>query len=399
MFEDKITYLVGEDLPVREPVIPYDDHVCEFLNVFSLQLMRDTRAKQYSDIMSLAFWCRRASIEKKKETFQNSNKNMTCIGRGIVFHIAPSNVPVNFAFSYLFGLLSGNANIVRVPSKEFPQTEIICDILKQVFDSGSFEDIRKKTLLVSYERNKEINDYFSDLCDARVIWGGDSSISAIRESELKPRAVEIVFADRYSMAVFDAEAVAVADEKTVTQLAEAFYNDTYLMDQNACSTPHFIYWLSMGDKGQAAQAKEKFWNAVYLVSKKYDLEPIKAVDKYTDFCHLAMEREDIQSVCRYGNRVYVIGLDQLPEDLSSLRGRFGLFFELAGKDFEEICPVVNEKFQTLLYFGIDRQQLLEMIVNNHLTGIDRVVPVGDSLNIDVFWDGYDIIGTLSRKIG
>nr|MDE6852377.1 hypothetical protein [Lachnospiraceae bacterium] len=397
MFEDKITYLVGEELPVREPVIPYDDHVCEFLNVFSLHLMRDTKAKKYSDIMSLAFWCRRASIEKKKSIFQESNKNMACIGRGIVFHIAPSNVPVNFAFSYFFGLLSGNANIVRVPSKEFPQTEIICDILKQVFDSGSFEDIRKKTLLVSYERNKDINDYFSGLCDARVIWGGDSSISAIRESELKPRAVEIVFADRYSMAVFNAEAMNMADENELTQLAEAFYNDTYLMDQNACSSPHFIYWISPWDEKKTAQVKEKFWESVYQASKKYDLEPIKAVDKYTDFCHLAMEREDIQSVCRYGNRVYVIALDQLPGDISSLRGKFGLFFELTGVNFEEICPVVDEKFQTLLYFGIERQELVEMIVNNHLTGIDRIVPVGNSLDIDVFWDGYDIIGTLSRK--
>lgn len=399
MFKDKITYLVGEELPVREPVIPYDDHICEFMNAFSLQLMRDKEAKKYSDIMSLAFWCRRASIERKKEIFQNSYHNMACIGRGIVFHIAPSNVPVNFAFSYFFGLLSGNANIVRVPSREFPQTGIICNILNQILDSGSYEDIRKKTLLISYERDKEINDYFSGICDARIIWGGDAAISAIRESELRPRAVEIVFADRYSMAVLNAEAVAMAEEGTIAKLAEAFYNDTYLMDQNACSSPHFIYWLSIGDEKQIIQAKEKFWNAVYLESKKYDLAPIKSVDKYTDFCHLAMEREDLRSVRRYGNRLYVLELEEIPEDINRLRGRFGLFFEFTGKDFEEICPVVDEKFQTLLYFGLERETLVEMIVKHHLTGIDRVVPVGDSLDIDVIWDGYDIIGTLSRKIG
>lgn len=399
MFEDKITYLVGEKMPVREPVIPYDAAVCEFMNTFALHLMRNPEAKKYSDVMSLAFWCRRASIEKKKERFLNANKDMTCIGRGMVFHIAPSNVPVNFAFSYFFGLLSGNSNIVRVSTKKFPQIEIICNILNQVLDAASYEGIRQRTLLLSYEKDREINDYFSELCDARIIWGGDSAISAIRQSKLKTRAVEIVFADRYSMAVLDIKAVFLADEKKIMKLAEDFYNDTYLMDQNACSSPHFLYWLSTEDGEQVIQAKEKFWRAVYLVSKKYDLAPIKTVDKYTDLCRLAMEREDIKSIHRYDNRVYAIELEKLPEDITGLRGRFGLFFELSGEDFEEICPVVNEKFQTLLYFGIDRSELVEMVVKNHLTGIDRIVPLGKSLDIDVIWDGYDIIGTLSRKIG
>ena len=43
------------------------------------------------------------------------------IARGIVFHVTPSNVPMNFAYSYIAGLLSGNNNIVRVPSKQFKQ--------------------------------------------------------------------------------------------------------------------------------------------------------------------------------------------------------------------------------------------------------------------------------------
>ncbi|MCM1234259.1 MAG: acyl-CoA reductase, partial [Ruminococcus flavefaciens] len=62
-------------------------------------------------------------------------------------------------------------------------------------------------------------------------------------------------------------------------------------------------------------------------------------------------------------------------------------------------PVVDEKFQTLLYFGIEKKELIEMIVKNHLTGIDRVVPIGNALDIDVIWDGYDIIAVLSRKLG
>ena len=34
----------------------------------------------------------------------------------------------------------------------------------------------------------------------------------------------------------------------------------------------------------------------------------------------------------------------------------------------------------------------------HIRGIDRVVPIGKTLDISTIWDGYDIISQLSRYI-
>ena len=42
-------------------------------------------------------------------------------GRGLAYHIGPSNVPMNFAFSLFYSLLAGNPTIVRLPSLNFPQ--------------------------------------------------------------------------------------------------------------------------------------------------------------------------------------------------------------------------------------------------------------------------------------
>ena len=49
-------------------------------------------------------------------------------------------------------------------------------------------------------------------------------------------------------------------------------------------------------------------------------------------------------------------------------------------------------------YGIDRQELLQEMIRSGKPGIDRIVPVGKAVDIGVYWDGYDIIGTLSRKI-
>ena len=66
-----------------------------------------------------------------KDALKYYSKNIL-LGRGNIFHIAPSNVPMNFAYSLAFGLLSGNNNIVRIPSRNFFQVDILCKIFKKV---------------------------------------------------------------------------------------------------------------------------------------------------------------------------------------------------------------------------------------------------------------------------
>ena len=57
---------------------------------------------------------------------------------------------------------------------------------------------------------------------------------------------------------------------------------------------------------------------------------------------------------------------------------------------------INNKFQTLTYYGFDKKYFLNLIVDNNIKGIDRVVPIGSGLNMNLVWDGYDIINILSR---
>ena len=58
--------------------------------------------KDYPDLKALSFWCRSKNILKLKNNF-NSEKNR--IGLGMIFHVTPANIPTNFAYSLIFGLL------------------------------------------------------------------------------------------------------------------------------------------------------------------------------------------------------------------------------------------------------------------------------------------------------
>ena len=389
---DKVSYLVGDRIIATHPFVPYDKLLCEFINDLSSELRSCGELAVYPDIMAFAFWCRKANIAKLKADFEDGK---TRLGLGLVFHITPSNVPINFAFSFVFGLLSGNANIVRVPSKPFPQIDIICTAINRLFGSDKYGEIKTMTAFVRYEQNDVITGGFSADCSARIIWGGDAAIRNIRKLPIPERCVDIAFSDRYSFCVIDAPSVIKLDEVELIRLSERFYNDTYLMDQNACSSPHLIIWLGEGRK----TAKEKFWDAVYhTVTKKYNLTAVSAVDKYTLLCQNALDLDNICSFKKFGNYVYRIALGSLPDGIEKLRGRCGFFYEFDMDDINNIVPIVNNKSQTLTYFGLKQTDFDNFVIENRLQGIDRIVPVGKALDMDVIWDGYDIVKTLARIV-
>ncbi len=398
MRRNDVIYLAGSEEVIVRPVVPFDQEVCEFLETLSKEILRDAALKAYTDVVSFAFWIRKGNMQKQKELYEESNGLEKCrIGKGLIFHIAPSNVPINFAYSFVFGLLAGNSNIVRVSSKNFPQAALLCKKVQEVMNREEYASIKQSNAIIKYERNKEITDYFSSVCDIRVIWGGDLTIEDIRKSPMKARSKEIVFADRYSFGIICPDAILEMSEKERGHLAEQFYNDTYLMDQNACSTPHFILWKS-DDADKVKKAQQYFWSSVYETAKKYDLADIKASDKYTDLCLFAVRAEENCKVKRYGNLLYVVDLEKIPEEMTNLRGRFGMFYQCRIENLREIRAGITEKVQTVAVVGVNKQEIWNFVMENHLTGIDRIVPFGSTLDIGLVWDGYDLVSEMSRII-
>ena len=378
----------------RRVFCPYDRLVCEFLSDLSSALMHDPSAKDFSDVMAFAFFCRKANILRLKKDFFESHARL---GLGIVFHVTPSNIPVNFAFSYVFGLLAGNSNIVKLPPKIFPQTVSIISAIKRILAIERYQKIRESTVFMQYDPDDTVTSLFSSVCDARIIWGGDETIKTIRRIPVPVRSIEIAFADRYSFCILNAEAVCRLDNRELRRLCAGFYNDTYVMDQNACSSPHLVIWI--GASAVSSSASIRFWRSLYEeAAVRYDLQPVVAVDKLTALCEDAVDYPFVAGVKRYENLIYVIELSSLPEMIDPLRGQGGYFYEYCAAGLEIIAPIISKKVQTITYYGLSKDTLKSFVDEYRPDGIDRFVPVGSALDISVIWDGYDIVRTLSRII-
>ncbi len=436
---DSVSFLIGDRdtvagmpcLPAREP---FDGAVLDMLNDVSRFLMAGREAREYPDVVTFAFWIRRSSMLKLKERFGREDGNIR-LGRGVAFHVAPSNVPVNFAYSLAAGLLTGNANIVRVPSKDFPQVRIIAGAFAEALGAGKNREMAGSVCLVRYGREKAVNDLFSSIADIRIIWGGDATVEEIRKSLLGPRAGEVTFADRFSLAVIDAGSYLDMDDREKVRTAEAFYNDTYLTDQNACTSPQLVAWL--GNSSCIRAAKEEFWGQLHeLVKKNYVFQPIQGVNKLTSGClaavgyavagieEKAVEAERMaasnpeaekRNACQpdgsgaadaaYGARIEPhadnllvrIRIPRIMDGLMDLKDNSGYFFEYDCVDILELKDLCDDKrCQTISYIG-NREMLMPLLMSG-IRGIDRVVPVGKTMDFDLIWDGYDLYGRLTRII-
>lgn len=389
----KVRFLVGDESIIQQMTNtpakqPFDKEMIQFLSNISKKLMGMAEAKGYPEVVTLGFWLRRANLKQLNEKYGFKDENIH-FGRGIAFHIAPSNVPVNFAYSLFTGLMAGNCNIVRVPSKKFEQVCIIVETIKAVLDE--FEELKPFIAIVCYDRNKDINDFFSSLCNIRIIWGGDQTIADIRRSPLPPRSIEVTFADRYSLAIIDSDTYMETDNKIC--VAQDFYNDTYLSDQNACTSPRLVVWIGK----QKEEAKKIFWDELYnIVHQKYKFQSIMAVNKLTSSYLAVISNESF--IENHGDNLLVrVKISKLTADLIEQCESCGFFFEYDTddlKDLKEICD--DKRVQTVSVFG--EKKLLKELVMSGVGGVDRVTNIGHTLDFDLTWDGYNLMEHLSRSV-
>jgi hypothetical protein len=392
---NKVNFIIGNNLNVlNQPVVVYDKNRINFLSELSKLILDYPDIHQYPDVATFGFWCRKSNLN---HILKNFTSRQLQVGLGLVYHNSPSNVPVNFAFSLAFGLLSGNSNVVRLSSKESASADIIVHLISKLLSLKKYIDIKNIISIIKFDHNDDVNKFWMSIADARVIWGGDKTVEKMRSFPCKPRSREIVFPDRFSLCVIGSQKILDASDNELKRLCQNLFNDVYVMGQNACSSPQLFNWV--GNSSNIKKAKVKLWREFSAyVNRVHKIEPIQYMDKYVEACINVLENENVKSVNHQNNLLFNIELTHFLENQQDQRGYFGTFHEMSLGDLNDLAPIINDRCQTLTYFGFNIEELRNFVISNQLRGIDRIVPIGRSLDMDIVWDGYDIIEHLSRRI-
>ena len=387
---EKIKILIGNYNLKDGPYEIFDKNIIKFLNEISKEILKSTKCRKFPDLVAFGFWCRSSNI---KTIFNNYSFFKNRMGRGTVLHITPSNVPTNFAYSMVFGLLSGNNNIIRLPSKNFIQVKILCNILIKLSKKDKYKKNFKKFLLIKYDNSDFISSELSKNVEARMIWGGDNTVNKFKTFVTKPRCVDLAFANRYSISIIDSNKLAKLNNPNLIIFAQRFYNDTYTMDQFGCSSPNSIFWL-----GKNKVAREQFWFELgKIVNKKYDLGVSGANKKISNLMNFTLNKNHkLNMSIKNFNLIRLKNKKINFDNLDNIN--FGTFIEFELTSINFLKKYTSEKLQTITYYGIEFKDIKKFIIKNKVKGIDRIVPIGRAFDLTPEWDGVDIISTLSRTI-
>lgn len=364
--------------------------IVEVLDALSKEILGSRSSKQFPDLATFGFFCRKSNVERYLEGFRDLDHRF---GLGALVHVAPGNIPMNFAFSLVMGLVAGNQNYVRLPSSSFAQVEVALGAIRSVFEDREFADLASRVVLFRSERDS-LN--FRELVlrsDGIVVWGGDETVAKMRSLPKGPLAREIYFASRSSFAIMDAAAVLGLSEASLSKHVAGFFNDTYLVDQAACSSPSAVFWL--GGEKTVQSAQNVFWAALEnFVRREWSSWAPTGVRKLSDLFSFVVNAKSAIDIQFKSNALW------LTSDSRALESplRYGYFFETRVSSVAEVLPHLRENEQTVTYFGGTAEKILGDLCRANSARIERICRVGRALDMGFVWDGKDSLPLMSRLV-
>jgi hypothetical protein len=381
------------DLISNNRLKPFEKDIINFVSDFSLELLKYNKIKNFPDLVTFAYFFRKSNLNLLKSQYNDIESRFSL---GVTLHIAPSNVPVNFLFSLFLALISGNSSIVRLPSRNFDQINISIDILNKIKKSQKHKNIIDKIILVRYPHDDNINRYLSSISDSRMLWGGDKTVTYFKSLLTKPSNIDLSFFNRFSCAVIDSEFI-INNSNNLNNYITKFYNDTFLFDQNACTSPRLIFWL--GKENLTKKAKSIFFNELIKKINKsnYIIAPSSAVKKLNLISELACKNLIISNEVYGKNQIYSSEINKINNEIFEYDINSGFFVNYNILSIEELNELDCFRLQTLVYLGFKSNYIKNKLkTSNHV--FTRIFEVGKSSEFSLIWDGIDVVRSLTKRI-
>lgn len=392
MVHDKVSGFDLEQVLNQGPFESFSNCVVTFLHEVSASLFLDQAAKQFPDLISFAFFIRKSNLNKLRHDCIHDDRYQY-VGIGLALHIAPANVPLNFAYSLISSLLSGNPSVVRISSRNFQQANLLIDHFNMALNNRKLPPIFS---IILYSHDSPLNSFLSKSARCRLIWGGNETIGFFKKFEVQPNVVDLTFPNKYSLALIDANFY--LKEENFSKVADDFYNDVYTFDQNGCTSPRAVVWI--GDEREVANAKDIFWRSLKAVIdvRKYSTSLSCGINHFVFTCRVAAGGgAQIDPISQPG-KFSVLTLKKIKPEFFRDHPGEGLFLELRIESLNDLHDLIDDQCQTLTVLGKLSRKITHWIKTENISGIDRISKFGDASSFSLYWDGKDLFQMQTRKL-
>jgi hypothetical protein len=270
----------------------------------------------------------------------------------------------------------------------------VASVLDELLEA--LETAREPELFLHYRADEASNRALSAAADTRLVWGGDAKAALFNAYPVRIGGKTLDFADRFSFAAVDGAALEAMSADDLAALARRFASDVFLFAQMACSSPHVLY--VRGDKIEHAPAVARFLALADAAAsaRGEGVPPSHAMQKFVDACRLAAT-EPVDSFERLSNETTVVRLADTRPGLKPVVG--GGFISVQYVDgLDSLLAAIDGSSQTMTHAGFDQGELHAFAARAGARGLCRIVPMGQALQFDRLWDGYDLLRELTRLI-
>lgn len=194
------------------------------------------------------------------------------VSRGVVLHVASGNVSTTGVLSMIEGLLTRNANFLKMASNAPLLPLLFAETLRSLDPTGA---VASSFAMLSWSgAGTPHHEVFQQEADAIVVWGGEETVMTYRQGlSFKTKLIE--YGPKLSAGLYGAE---VLTEDRVGAIAEQAARDVSLWDQSACSSPQVIY---LEDPSADLAATERFVAALAPALDAVAQElPMGALDRH-----------------------------------------------------------------------------------------------------------------------
>jgi phenylacetate-CoA ligase len=308
---------------------------------------------------------------------------------GLMLHVLAGNVFLGGPGSWLEGLISKNANILKMSSGEKIFMPLFLKSLQEVDADGV---ISKSVALIDFPSSADaIIQSLKSSVDGIVVWGGEQAVKAYRK-DLSLHTRLIAFGPKLSFSVITEKGIS---EKSVSEIAERIALDVSIWDQNACTAPQMIYLQNKSLINPLAEAigKALAVKVKTLPAGPADLDTAVEIRKLRTVNEIAMARGQGYIAASEKNLDYTVVVDsQMAITPSPLHRTIRI---VPFTDFSDVITEMKSLKGFLQTVGVQADISEQMAIHHQLAkaGATRIVDLGSMAGgeIDDPHDGqYDL---------
>ena len=325
------------------------------------------------------------------------NKQIMAHPRGVITHWLSGNVPVLGMISLIQGIITKNANIIKLPR----ENGLVLPLMASQIANFEFNfnntiikgsDLLGSCMFIYCDKNdRKGQESLSLNSDIRVAWGGKEAVETVMSLPRKYGTDDVIFGPKYSFAVIGRNSF---DKDQLEDITYKLAMDASVFEQQGCNSPHTVFVENGGEVNPLNFAKTLAISMDEIL-KRIPKNPVSADEAYAIVNTRSEYSFSGQVFSSKGTEWTVI----YSEEKGLAKACYQrIIFVRPVNNMSEILNYIDEKSHQTIGLCINEGEKNEFAKRATEKGIERITELGKMSYFDYPWDGMFPINRFVRWV-